>query len=649
METFDSSSASPSPAVAEAGEDAAPAPAGGMTPEGEAAHWDAVLLAAASQARHVTRTYDKFVKLFKEGQFGRLPDEVQGFEHPLSKGSSANETFSHVTTLLAVLMSNDPAFEVEPTGAQPPQVFGMLAPMLGLRPEDVSRIFADTNEELLDHGYRAGGMAKHDVATVFGMLVKGLGWSKVSFDPETGRSRVDCLNREEVYVDPFARYDLAQAQYVVHTCAMPLPSAKAFFRARGADPMLVANLKANWSSGEDESPVGQERRAMNPDAGGKRNLYRFHEIWTKDGLLDGSGQKMVLYKAWDKKGPEWIHRAGWPFAMPAGEFPFEPLMQNSQYIQLADAFPDLYVVEGLREAYEEMVDYFRKHTLRSIARKILIDDSLASEADDILDFMLSASNLDARVVKNTGQKELKDLVHVVSMATNEKPEVELAEYVLNTRQRIAGMDELQRGAKTGQMTAQEAAIRDEWAKTRTGRWMKLIDGWQGALARKRSHVDRQLMDPQKVQRIASHPLAGLFWQVYAGDPDDLECEYSIGIAAGSTGERHKQQKISRLREAMNDGMGLNQAYGGPVVDLLTMWLEVQETNGMRRPERYLGPLGMQLRQQGNMMPGMMPMAPGPAMPGAPVAAEPIPPAGPEQAGPAIPGQAPNVIPMQGAA
>lgn len=70
---------------------------------------------------------------------------------------------------------------------------------------------------------------------------------------------------------------------------------------------------------------------------------------------------------------------------------------------------------------------------------------------------------------------------------------------------------------------------------------------------------------------------------------------------------------------------------------------------MRRPERYLGPLGMQLRQQGNMMPGMMPMAPGPAMPGAPVAAEPIPPAGPEQAGPAIPGQAPNVIPMQGAA
>jgi len=614
----------------------------GVTPEAEGAHWDRVLSAAEAQARRNAELYDKFVRLFKDGQFSNLPSQALDMEHPSSRGCSANETYSHITTMMSVLLAQDPAFEVDPAGNAQNEVFALVGQLVGQDPKNLAKAFAETCEELLDNGYKDGAIEAQDLACLFACLVKGLGFSKTTWDPQRQRAREDTLNREEVYVDPEARFDLRGAAYVIHTCTMKIAAAKAFFRAKGLDETQVQAIQGNWSSLEDMTPAGALKRQENPQGegqGGSRDLFRFHEIWTKDAGLDGSGRKEVLWKAWHVRGANFVHRQPWPFTLKGEEFPFSDLTFNRQYIQHSDAFPTLHVVEELRLAYEELVDFIRRHNLRSLARKILIDDELKSESDDILDFMLNASDLEARLVRKPANGTLKDGVHVVDMNTGTQPDVDVTEYLLKTRHRIEGSDELQRGAATHQMTAQEAAVRDEWAKTRVGRWLRIIDRWQADKARKRIQIERQLMPAEKVQKIATHPLAGLLWQVYAGDPDDLECEYSIGIASGSTGERHKQIKITRLQQAFEMGGNLNTLYQAPVVDLLKLWIEIQEANGVRTPERYLGPAGQQML---GLAPAPM-MAPGmpaaPAMPMQP--GQPMPMAGPG-------GPAPNVIPIQAA-
>ncbi|MCZ7644355.1 MAG: hypothetical protein M5U26_03585 [Planctomycetota bacterium] len=586
--------------------------------------WDRILESATKHQRLEQGRWDKFLELYKEGQFrkgafGREPGEgsLQGED---GESCSANLTYQHVTILLAVLMAESPQHEVEPHGAAVDLSFQQLGPYVGAAPEDLQRVFADACEEALRETYKTGRMRAHDEAALGEALIRGQAWTKVSWDVEAGTDRIDTLRRDEVFIDPHARYDVSQARYLVHTCLLPVDEARTFFGRFGVGPeQILPNFTA---AGEEQGLALRTLLEGQPtNAGGERDLFKFHECWAVE-----DGRLRVKYRKWQRKGADWlVPDADPPFQTARQRMPFAQLAFARQWLRLSDAFPELYVVDGLRHVHEELWDYVQKHARRNLAVKYLYDEGLIDK--DTLERMLNSKDTEFIPVRLDG-KTINDYLHELKLGRDMQPDIELMEFARATHDRLVGIDEiLQGGARTQDMTAKEASIRDAWGKLRIGRMIGKLDEWQEEIAQLRLCALRTYLDPQQAQRIASHPLAGLLWQSYQGSPEELLGEFSVGTETGSTGRTHKAEKLEKLQQAFALGKDVNAQYGAPVVDLIQLWLRMMELQDVRRPSRFLNP-----QMAAMVSGGMVPPNPAAGPAGAPT------PAGSPAGGPAEPAQ-----------
>jgi hypothetical protein len=105
------------------------------------------------------------------------------------------------------------------------------------------------------------------------------------------------------------------------------------------------------------------------------------------------------------------------------------------------------------------------------------------------------------------------------------------------------------------------------------------------------------------------------WDIYDGDLEELKCQYSIKIAAGSTGAQAKQKRIESLERAFKLMESVNATQPMPVFDTVKLGEEILREYDLPHPERFI--LGPQMPQ------GMPP------------------PGGPEGGGPPMDGNDPN--------
>ena len=550
--------------------------------------WGKIIDAAEAKAQKDRTDWDKYVKLFKDGQF-----PAEGDNGP---GASVNETFAYVLMLMASLHSNAPAIEVEPREGGDASAFGPAAQYFQMPPEEIRRTFADTVETFEQYSYEETGSDDTNTVGLFEALVRGEGCVKTGFDPVRQVAVIDSLRRDEVYVDPHARYSLAQADYVIHTVTKKYDAARDFFKEQG-----VNIGEPNWNLVEGTGHSADMQRLNKPS---DKDQFKFYEIWCRK----PDGGRHIYYKAY--KGQSWLHQRDWPFVLDSDDFPFCFLRFNTQFTQMGDGFTELSVVDGLRRMVEETTEYFRRYTQRARAKKVLLDEAVFDE--DMQDRLLSGRDMECiRIAK--GGKAWDELVHVVDFHSPHDPSPDVAEFFRERKDAILGMDEMLRGAAQKKLTATQADIVDEYGKLRMGRRQKILDGFLTKQTRQRAQIDRQLVPPEKIAKLAGIRPAQI-WQAYAGQADDFVSEYSIGIAAGSTGERAKREKIQRLTEHLKMCMELNsrrmQMGAPPSWDEDQISLEIARTNNIRRPERFkLAP-----PPPPQMMPPGMPGHPGQAVP-----------------------------------
>lgn len=560
--------------------------------------WKRICTAADAHSERERSAYDKFVNLYRDGSFPLTGSNETG------SGVSANQTYAYIQMLMALLYANQPQIEAEPReDAAGGEQYFMPLVMAGIipSPDEAKRLFADTLEQVLTYSYSETQSHEHNQAVLFNALVRGLGISKESFDAKRGIDRCDCIDRSEVFFDPNARYSLTQANYVVQTCTLPIEQAREFFAQQG----VMGKIEPNFTLSDQSGVAGDLAKKIAPSQK-QDDLYKFYEIWHKDG-----DKRSLYYREWKKD--KWLLQREWPFQLDADDFPYSLLSFSRQYATLSDAFPDLVTVEALRKAYEDGVEYINRHAKRSKAKKVVydkavFDDVLLRQMEDPVDMRMVAVDVPAG-------KKLGDLMQVVDFNSHTDADFENADFMKKTRDEILGVDELLRGAETKRMSATESSIRDEYAKLRVGRRQTTLDEWLINQTRHRAQIARQLVSPEKVAQIAG-PVAAQVWQAYAGNSEDLIGEYSIGIQAGSTGERAKQKKVEELRARLMDAMQINQAMapvtmGQPVVDVVAILKDIYKAGGDRRPDRYFIPV------QPPPPPPPMPPQGQPAQPGIP--------------------------------
>lgn len=560
----------------------------------------AIIRAAESHAIQEQNRWDKYVKLFRDGHFDGKPGEP-------TVRVTANMTFAYISMMMAMLYASNPSVEVEPredvSGPSDAQLNVLV--QMGVIPSlaDGRVLFAEALERVLEYSYEEGRSKIHNQSVLFETLTRGMGISKESFDDDRGLDRCDSLRRDEVYIDPHARYDLSQGFYVVQTCILPIEQARAFFAKKG----VTQGIEPNMEIGNTTGLASEEAKTKVASIGGVKDLFKFYEIWTRDGK-----ERRLDYRAYQKD--EYIHRDSWPFGLDSDEFPYSILVFHNQFGTISDAFSDRHTVDGLRTLVEDVIEFGHKHTRRSIAKKIMYDKGAIDPAT--LDKIMSSKDM-LPIGVDLKNKGLNDVLKLVEFNSGSDASMEMAQTFRELMQDIDGQAELKRIADTD-MTATQADILEKYGQVRLAKRQRSVDDFLTQQCRHRAQIVRQLIPPEKVARICGER-AGLLWRVLASDPEDLVSEYSIGISAGSTGERAKQKKLERMERGYNRAAAINQAMMAPVYDLVRINNEIWKEDGERRPEKYLT---AQTPSTQPPMPGMQPPPPGPTAP--PMQPEPMP-------------------------
>lgn len=525
--------------------------------------WKRILAAAESKGKQDRSEFDRYVKMFKDGKFpGGKDGERQGV--------SVNQTFAYIMMVSAMLYAQSPSIEVEPRDGGDASSFEPVAGMFGGDPQNARRAFADGLEGYLNYSWEEQDCDRQCNAGIFETLARGQAVSKASWDYRREMHRVDTLRRDEVFVDPHARFAMAQCDYIIHTSVMKFDKAREFF-----EPFGVRLENPNFKlSGLDGLEAEKVRGLVQSEA----DQFKFYEIWCK------AGDKRHIYYATPGSNA-WLFQRDWPFALDQDDFPFSFLHFNTQFCGIQDAFPEIAVVDGLQDMYEEAMEFNRRHVLRSMAQTVLLDK--AAFTDDDVTALKDSRDLQFRPIEK-GAKPWNELVHILDLNNGREPSLQLAQVSKAAKDEILGFDELQRSAAQEKLTATQAEILDEYGKLRQGQRQKQVDAWLTKQLRQGAQIARQLVSPEKIAKIAGRNEA-LLWSLYAGQADDFLAEYSVGVAAGSTGERARAQKLKKLTEWYQAGVEYNgrriQMQSFPDFDEREVLLEMGRINNIRRPER----------------------------------------------------------------
>lgn len=540
--------------------------------------WQRVVDSAEKHFDTEVKRCSKFVKDYRGSHY----TDVRSGDENSEDNLTANFIFPGVNIAKALLVTNSPTFEIDPrdgSGASDKH-FGPLVQM-GLYPntDAARRDFADALEDVLTHSYERCHSHDENEAALFDALTRGMGITKESFDVRRGLNRVDCIKRHELYIDPNARHTIRQAQWVCHLITKPIEEARDFFATLGVPP---ASIEPNYQLSDGKGYEADLTKRLSQAESGEKDQYRFYEIWLKDG-----DDRTCLYLAWSTK--RLITRRPWPFRLEIDDFPFSILAFNKQYVQLKDAFSELEVVDGLRKSQERMIRFFDKTTNRSIAKKMLFDNKMSTEAIELLknpdDFQF--------VPIDTKGRGLDGWFKLVEFNSKDEISVDKADKLKSYIDEITGQDEMLRGGSDGKdMTATESEIRDTNNQLRTGLRVKAYDNFMTNQASHGVQIIRQLGDPEKVRAIAGDK-AAMLWQLHAADPEDFLCEYTVGVAAGSTGQRAKRERMdrfSRFRQSANEeNQNAMQSGKPPIWDTDQIMVEMVREDNVRNPDRFRFP------------------------------------------------------------
>ena len=593
------------------------------------ARWKQIAAEAERQGARLRGQNQKFVELFRAGH-AAVMGNTSGAE---GTPADVNLVYMYVCAVVSALYAQAPTIEVEAAEGGGGRAFEALV-RLGVFP-DVQRAreeFAESLEVYLTRAAGEGELEEANAAALQWALLTGQAWSKVGFDPVRNLECVDTLRRDEVFVDPNARYSLRQAGYMLHAVTKEYEAAKAFFSAQG-----VEIGEPNWKLSDLEKPL-QQLSGESQELPGRKQ-YRYYEIWQQQ---NGAQGRKLIYVPYG--GDKILLERDWPFELEPGEYCFVGLSFNRVYAEMADAFTELGVTDGLREMVEELGEFFRKSTMRSLGKTAILDSEVFDDED--VRKMKEARELDFRLV-DLGGRDIRQVAQVFDLNSPTDPTPEKSEFAKQRWEQVIGFDQLLMGNQpvARQMTAEEASIRAEAGGQRTGKRQTTIDAWQTRITRLRAQVARQLVQPDVVQQLAGER-AALLWSMYDGDAAAFTREYTVGIQAGSTGERHRAKRVEMWRGFAQTADTANKAQPmGPQFNLHEIALEIARANNVRRPERYelaptplpgpagpgMAPAGMpQAGAEGAgvaapMQPGMPPEGmPAGQAPAAPVAGMPMP-------------------------
>jgi hypothetical protein len=545
-------------------------------PTDEKQFFNDVIEAAKKQACKDSKISKHFIKLFKEGQFQE------------GEGASANFTFSDVSLLMAVLLARDPNIVVTPQNVGDLASFDVLV-MNGLFPDAAmaQETYGTVLEKVETFTWRDTKTQTHINAALFNSIVTGMGVIKTSFDEARQVARSDAFAREEFYIDPTARYDLTQAKYVTQCCVLPIEEARVFFGKIG----YTGEIKANYRLSQGESLLADMAKENEADKRTDR-FYRFYEIWRKT----PDGQRLVYYRDYDTE--KWLYQRPWPFVLGVDDFPFSTLVFSQQYQQAMDAFTDLLTINGLRAAYENIVEFYRQHVFKGIASKIVYDKSAFGEQD--MESLLNSHDMEV-IGATLGGQPIDQYIQKLTFTDDASTIIELASSLKDIKDEIFGIADIQRGGSSEKLTAKQAGIEDDWGRQRINRRQAILDAFLEDILTKRTKVDLLLCPAEKIARIVGQQNA-MLWDMFDGDIEELHCLYSITIAAGSTGADAKHKKLQEMERQLKLMDGINATQPTPVFDTVKFALEILKLDDLPHPERYiLGPL----------MPKMPPASAGP--------------------------------------
>lgn len=533
--------------------------------------WKRVLSAADAQSESDKKKYDKFPKHYRDGILATRGADAM----------SANQTFPLVNTLKSLLYSQNPNIEIDArmdAGSNARELMAIVGMDPSLNTIDaVRQLFADTLSKMLEYSYDEAGSQRQNNAVLFEAIVRGLGWSKTSFDPQRGIDRCDALRRDEVYVDPHARCDVSEANYVIQTCVMPIQNAEMFFEAMGG--VNMDRIKANYKLADGKGLEAEMARKNDP--ADEKDCFRFYECWHRD-----RDRRYLDY--WDGMTKQHIFRRdAWPFVLDYDEYPFESLSFFQLYTQLGDAFPLLQAVDGLMTVYEEGMEYIQRHIARCRAKKIIYRADLINE--DQAAKLLSGKDLDTVGVKPT-DVPIDQLVKVIDWNSAIPADFALMQSIKAVTDDTVGfINEIARGGDQKELKAAHVQALGDYASAKAGVLQKPIDDWITRQVRHRAQIARQMIGSDKVERLCG-PVAALAWNAGAANPEDLVAEYSIGITAGSTGEKAKRDKFERQVRLLDRYAMVNKlSPTGPVFDLTSIAQDISKLDGIRNPQKYLIP------------------------------------------------------------
>lgn len=538
-------------------------------PPDEMLEWKERLDAAIKQSKDDSKKYDTFVTQYRRGSIA-----------PGSAQVKDNQTFGFVNALLSLMYSQNPEVCIianQESGAGEAGVQRVLMARLAKNPMDAKRKFAHILETVVDFSYGLCRTETQNNATLFEGICRGLGFSKTMYDPQRRLGAAVSLRRDEVFVDPGARCDISKADYVIQTCTETLRKAKKMFADMGYE--RAEEIKPNFCLSEGVNLTAKAAKKNDPSK--KNDRFRFFECWSKDG-----DQRFIDYFDYDKN---FMYRREWPFVLEYDEYPYEDLAFNKQYTQVNDAFPDLEVVEGIRKLQENCSEFTGRHMMRTLANKIVFDSDIFGEQEqaDLMDEV----DMKAIGVSLNGRK-IGDVLQVVNMTDRNGAEAFDGSQAFDKRaDKIVGMNEIEQGTageRQPELTATHAEIIDQYSKLRLGRRQKLLDEWLIAQVRHVCQITRQLVDADTVRKICGAENA-LIWEMMAPDLDDLTHEYTITVVAGSSGERAKREKITRLQQMRAMMAQSNKELGYERYDIAAIDMRIFQAMDEVGAEEYVLP------------------------------------------------------------
>lgn len=635
--------------------------------------WVRVIDAAEKFGEREMIRAEKYVRQYRHGHYpartydSGQPNSTNATETGNNENNvSANFQFAHVNMMKALLHTNPPVYEIDPRDAElasggPFEILtqvnpaNLMAPPLFKTPDDAKRQFADALETVATHSYERTGTTVENEVALFDTITRGVGITKQSFDAERGIDRVDCIKSHELYIDPHARHSIRQAAYVVHTVIYPIEQARRFFATKmqgagggvqGAEQTngtwlsatQPADLEANFTTAEIKGMTGDSAKSNAAEAT-EKDLYKFYEIWNRE-----VSPPTLCYYAWGTKARLW--EGPWPFQLQIDDFPISVCAFNRCYVQMGDAFCDLEVVDGLEKLVEEMIRFHKASIKRGIAKKVLYDANMLG-AEEVK--ALENQTDYATIPISLKGRSIRDVFMVAEFNGKDDPAYALYEQMKQIMDEITGMDEIIRGGEQQDLTATHARLVESMQNLRTGLKMRSLDQFLEVQLEQRIQIARQLMDPEKVKKLAGDKAYWL-WILDANNPDDFLNEYTVRVAAGSTGQLAKQDRMQRMdrfyQRATGENAVLMQRGLPPGWDTDAIMEEVVREDNIRNPDRFrlapppmmipgMMPPGVQQGAGGGVPPPGVAMGPGAAPQGGPPPAPPMPPpnAPPAQGGP----------------